>query len=217
MVVCYKHEQGIHEPFNRNVTGNIVKVLTKYVIFCLQENNDSLNLSYEVTTVPNKCMYGTLPLGIFMGYSGLVTLQEVLRKVIRSNFSKVDSTAFKQMLQHGSSLIYLGNLLGRFCHPHLFYMFSPRGRVTLSYFLMGLACLSLVFFYMIFKQTNLLVLYLCYALGGLAVGTFESNLLTCLTPLGEQVKKLSVVSIPFGFNIISIVGFLLVCKGIFHV
>ena len=50
--------------------------------------------------------------------------------------------------------------------------------------------------------------YICYFLGGVAIGTFESNLLTSITPLGPATKVWAIVGMPAGFAFMSIGGFL---------
>jgi len=70
----------------------------------------------------------------------------------------------------------------------------------------------MVFF--VAKSTQLPFVYLVYLLGGVAVGTFESNLLTCITPLGPKSKIWAILGMPFGFNFVSIVGYFLMSWGL---
>ena len=48
----------------------------------------------------------------------------------------------------------------------------------------------------------------------MGVGTFESNLLSVITPLGPQTKVWAICGMPVGFNIINIGGFLLLLAGL---
>ena len=53
-----------------------------------------------------------------------------------------------------------------------------------------------------------------YFLGGVAVGTYESNMLSCVTPLGHTTKTWVILGMPVGFTMISVGGFVLMACGI---
>lgn len=55
---------------------------------------------------------------------------------------------------------------------------------------------------------------MAYFCGGVSIGTFESNLLSCITPLGHATKTWAILGMPLGFNLISIAGLLLVYEGL---
>lgn len=57
------------------------------------------------------------------------------------------------------------------------------------------------------KCHNLCWVILSYSLGGTALGSFESNLLNCLTPFGHRTKSFAILGIPLGVNSILIGGF----------
>jgi hypothetical protein len=46
-----------------------------------------------------------------------------------------------------------------------------------------------------------------YAMGGAAIGTFETNFLCCLTPLGPKTKHVSITAIPVGITLVLVGGF----------
>merc|ERR1719502_2518351 len=48
---------------------------------------------------------------------------------------------------------------------------------------------------------------LAYALGGVAVGTFEANFLCCLTPLGPRTKHVAITAIPVGITAVLVGAF----------
>jgi len=48
---------------------------------------------------------------------------------------------------------------------------------------------------------------LAYSLGGIAAGTFQQNLLNCLTPLGHRTKLVAISAIPVGISCVLIGGF----------
>merc|ERR1719311_107514 len=49
---------------------------------------------------------------------------------------------------------------------------------------------------------------LAYALGGVAVGTFEANFLCCLTPLGPRTKHVAITAIPIGITTVLVGAFI---------
>merc|ERR1719335_1806813 len=57
---------------------------------------------------------------------------------------------------------------------------------------------------------------LAYALGGVAVGTFEANFLCCLTPLGPRTKHVAITAIPVGITAV-LVGAFFAMGPPFHV
>ena len=48
-----------------------------------------------------------------------------------------------------------------------------------------------------------------YFMGGMGVGTFESNLLSSIAPLGPDTKVWVIIGMPVGFVSISVIGFIL--------
>lgn len=59
----------------------------------------------------------------------------------------------------------------------------------------------------IFESYHLGWVYAAYALGGVAVGTFEANFLCCLTPLGPETKHVAITAIPVGITSVLVGGF----------
>lgn len=57
--------------------------------------------------------------------------------------------------------------------------------------------------------TSLGWVYFSYAVGGVGVGTFESNMLSSIAPLGHDTKVWAIIGMPVGFVSISVIGFLL--------
>ena len=147
---------------------------------------------------------------VFMGYAALVTLQHRLKNVHDEVPHPPDSTEFK----HASTLNYVGNLVFRLAHNFVFCFLSPRIRVHLSLSAMALAMGFLGFAMCIAKSPWIGWVFISYFLGGVAIGTFESNLLSCITPLGHGTKKWVIFGMPLGFNLISVGGFLLMQAGV---
>eukprot|EP00927_Polykrikos_kofoidii_P003458 TRINITY_DN11376_c0_g1_i1.p1 TRINITY_DN11376_c0_g1~~TRINITY_DN11376_c0_g1_i1.p1 ORF type:complete len:492 (+),score=55.20 TRINITY_DN11376_c0_g1_i1:178-1653(+) len=105
------------------------------------------------------------------------------------------------------SLYYMFNLTLRFGHNVFFCFLTSRGRVFLAMTLLACAILIIVIPIMTLNFQNLGWVVLAYTLGGVGIGTFETNLLACLTPLGHKTKTVAITGIPLGLAMILIVGF----------
>lgn len=146
---------------------------------------------------------------VFMGYAILLTFQHYLKQMM--NISDNDRNR-SLIFSNGVSMIYFGNLIMRIGHNLLFGCWSSRIRVYIS---MVCMIISISIVGLIFLQLDHLVLiYLAYLLGGIAIGSFESNLLSTITLLGSSTKFWAIIGIPIGFATIQIGGFALVGLGI---
>lgn len=145
-----------------------------------------------------------------MGYASLVTLQHRLKEAHDAVPHPPDGTAFK----YASQLNYLGNLIFRIAHNFVFAFLTPRQRVHVSLGAMGLAVSLLAGPICILGSPWIGWVPIAYLLGGVSVGTFESNLLSCLSPLGHATKKWAILGMPLGFTFISVGGFLLLMSGV---
>jgi hypothetical protein len=74
---------------------------------------------------------------------------------------------------------------------------------------MTIATGSLGVVYYLFDSKDMAFVYVAYLFGGVAIGTFESNLISVITPLGHGTKIWAQLGIPFGFNGVSVGAFLL--------
>lgn len=143
---------------------------------------------------------------LFMGYAALVTLQDNIKKRLDiGNNGSGDSYEFSFAV----SLLYLGNLIFRLMHNVLFSFLRPRFRVVVAYVCMSLALGVLGIAYYIVNSKSMVWVYVAYLLGGVAVGTFEANLISSITPLGHSTKVWAQYGIPIGFNGISVGAFIL--------
>jgi hypothetical protein len=162
----------------------------------------------EPPVVYRRCMLVTA--SMFMGYAALVTLQHKLKTEHDKAAHAPDDSAF----EHASQLNYLGNLLFRLAHNFVFAFLTPRQRVHLSLLCMALASGILAVFVCLLRSPWIGWVVLAYLLGGVAVGTHESNLLACITPLGHATKKWAILGLPLGFTFTSVGGFLLLLSGV---
>ena len=147
--------------------------------------------SHAGATKPNKeeqppfksAIFCVIPL--FMGYACLFSLQGKIKDAYGI------TTQGERFEQFGNavSFLYMGNLVFRFAHNILFFCLSPRIRVLIAMLSMVAALNLLLWGVFICQLTHTLAwVYGAYALGGVAVGTFEANLLSSITPLGHQTK-----------------------------
>lgn len=143
---------------------------------------------------------------LFMGYAALVTLQDNIKTQLNigDNSSK-ESYEFS----FATSLLYLGNLVFRLLHNVIFSFLRPRYRVVVAYVCMTLATGILGVVFYVLNSKSLGWVYVAYILGGVAVGTFESNLISTITPLGHGTKVWAQYGIPIGFNGVSVGAFIL--------
>ena len=112
-------------------------------------------------------------IAIFMGYASLVLLQHRL-----STKMCLESSS---LYQHGCSMNYVGNLIFRIAHNFVFHKIRPRHRVYISLVSMCFS-MSILGFIVISNVNYVSFVFLAYFAGGLAIGTFESNLLSSITP-----------------------------------
>jgi hypothetical protein len=150
-------------------------------------------------------MFVSMP--IFMGYAALNALQRKIKLVL--DISDDDHSA---SLEFGNavSFLYIGNLIFRLMHNIIFSPFQPRQRVYISFMCMGLSMLCIsVFIFLVPATRSIAWVYACYVLGGVAIGSFESNLMSVITPHGHGTKSWAVTGLPVGYCIINIGSFLL--------
>ena len=145
---------------------------------------------------------------VFMGYAALVLLQHRLSQAMHLDGGYTDAEKrAAAVFEHGCSFNYIGNLIFRLAHNFVFSCLHPRHRVyiSLSFMTASMGLLGLVVVIMGSHWVGWV--YICYFMGGIAIGTFESNLLTSITPLGDATKVWAIVGMPLGFASMSIGGF----------
>ena len=147
-------------------------------------------------------MIVTIP--IFMGYACLNVGQKNLRDRLGIEHASHEAKLFNIAV----SFLYLGNMTFRLLHNLVFSFIRPRSRVIISYFGMMIAVNLLGWLMYIGSVKSLAVVYISYLLGGISIGTFESNVMAVLTPLGHRAKSWAIVGLPLGFNMVSIGSFI---------
>ena len=142
------------------------------------------------------------------GYATLFSLQNQ----VRSLYQITDPLSREaELFGVAISFVYLGNLTFRLSHNFLFAFLSPRQRVLLAIGSMALSMsilCSLFLFYGVLgysdARPSLVWPFIAYGLGGVAIGTFESNLLSCITPLGKETKNYAIIGMPLGIVAVTV-------------
>eukprot|EP01029_Cantina_marsupialis_P018758 TRINITY_DN4322_c0_g1_i1.p1 TRINITY_DN4322_c0_g1~~TRINITY_DN4322_c0_g1_i1.p1 ORF type:complete len:423 (+),score=95.03 TRINITY_DN4322_c0_g1_i1:272-1540(+) len=152
-------------------------------------------------------------LSVFMGYAILVSFQHKIKAKLHI---PDDKSHISHEFSFAVSFLYIGNLIFRLAHNFLFAFLVPRQRVTLSMCSMICSMTTLAVFVFInpLENNKLLPIYFAYAFGGISVGSFESNMLSTITPLGHDTKVWTILGMPLGFSCILIGGFAFTALGI---
>lgn len=145
-------------------------------------------------------------LPLFCGYAALFGLQHSIKTAFGL---KDDNSSASHDFGVAVSVLYMFNLVFRFAHNIFFGCISPRTRVYVSMIAMMLSMLVIAVCIMILESHRLCWVVLAYSLGGVAVGSFESNLLACLTPFGHRTKHVAIMGIPVGVTTVLVGGFFL--------
>lgn len=142
---------------------------------------------------------------LFCGYACLFALQRDIKAGVyhitdpKSEASHVFGTA--------ASFVYIGNLIFRLGHNFLFAWAQPRTRVLIAMLSMaismGLICI--MFFWL--HKPHIAWAFVAYIFGGTGIGTFESNVLSTITPLGKKTKFWAITAIPSGIVSVTVGGF----------
>ena len=152
-------------------------------------------------------------IGMFSGYAALSLLQHHLMGVMERNMPKDTTDAakadFEDLFKHAATFNLVGNFIFRIGHNFVFACVRPRYRVYIALTAMLVAHLIIAIFLYVLEHTEWWIVVVAYFIGGIGVGTFESNLLSCITPLGHDTKTWAILGMPVGFMSISVVGFLL--------
>lgn len=143
---------------------------------------------------------------VFCGYATLFGMQHHIKTIFGI---QDDGSSASYDFGFAVSTLYACNLLVRFGHKVILSFLSPRGRVFVAMASMAAAMLLIAVLIFVLEVCDLRLVALAYSLGGLAVGTFEANVLGCLTPLGHATKRVAITAIPAGISLVLIGGFFL--------
>lgn len=141
---------------------------------------------------------------MFCGYAALFGLQHEIKSKLAISDDDIDAS---RAFGVACSFLYIFNLIFRFSHNIVFGCMGPRGRAYIAMTAMMGAMLVISVEIFILESTSMGWVMLAYALGGVAVGTFEANFLCCLTPLGPRTKHVAITAIPVGITAVLVGGF----------
>lgn len=159
--------------------------------------------------IPYRCVV-LVSMGVFSGYAAMVSLQAKLKSELGISQSGPDASLFTFAV----STQYIGNLIFRIAHNALFVCFTPAQRVTIAMLAM-FAAMSIIVFGVFWMQNHHIgLVFAAYGLAGVSVGSFESNLISAITPLGKTTKVWAIIGLPVGFNVITIGGFAIMSFGV---
>jgi len=150
-------------------------------------------------------------MSVFMGYAILVSFQHKLK--VRLGIDDEDHSR-SELFTSAVSFLYIGNLIFRLAHNLVFACLRPRHRVYLSLLAMAASMLLIAVGVFLGGIRSMWVVFVAYALGGIAIGSFEGNLLSSITPLGHDTKVWAIVGMPTGFALILVGGFCLSAAGV---
>jgi len=164
-------------------------------------------LAPESSSVPSSRVYWEaffVNMPMFCGYAALFGLQHE----IKSKFAIGDGdVSGSRAFGVACSFLYIFNLIFRFSHNVVFGFMGPRGRAFVAMASMMISMLVIAGPIFILESYHMGWVMLAYALGGVAVGTFEANFLCCLTPLGSHTKHVAITAIPVGITGVLVGGF----------
>jgi len=150
-----------------------------------------------------------LVIPMYAGYAALFGLQHQLKHRIGI---ADDTGVASHFFGFATSTLFIFNLFIRICHWYVFRV-SAYHRVIISMVSMiGSMCLITSIFLV---PSNFLIysvdvrVILGYSFGGIGIGTFETNLISAITPLGPLTKRWAIIAIPVGIAVVQIGAFIL--------
>ena len=117
-------------------------------------------------------------------------------KATGTTMSDQDQKSFESQFKHATSFVYIGNLVFRLAHNIVFACIVPRYRVYVSLLCMMTSMGMIGVGIYGFEGTSIAWVYGSYALGGVGIGTFESNLLASISTLGHDTKFWAIAGMP---------------------
>jgi len=143
---------------------------------------------------------------MYASYAALFGFQHVVKVLINIGDDMV--TASREFT-FSVSCLYVFNMIFRIAHGAIFGHVNSRGRVFIAMALMSVSMLMLATLCVTSKPFGIRWVAAAYSLGGVAIGTFEPNFLSCLTPYGPGTKQIAITGIPVGISALLIGGFFL--------
>lgn len=147
----------------------------------------------------------------FAGYAALFGLQHEVKKYF--NIAD-DKSTLSHEFSTATSFLYIFNLIFRFMHNVVFGCMSSRSRVYAAMTALATSMLILTLLTTRILTPRIPYIVVAYALGGVGIGSFESNLLSTLTCHGHATKKWATCAIPVGISSVLVGSFFLLNFGL---
>ncbi len=176
-----------------------------------QESTPPRPATSNTTQPPVYRMSFFIVLPAFAAYAALFTLQHQVKVMygIKDNASEASHD-----FSLATSMLYIFNLIFRVMHNVVFGCAMSRTRVYIALGTLMTAMLILTLVTASLLAPRMPYVMLAYALGGIGVGSFESNLLSTLTFLGHGTKKYATSAIPIGIFLLQTGAFTMLGCGL---
>lgn len=161
-------------------------------------------------SLPGQKLASVVTMAVFAGYACLFSMQHMIKV-----FFKIpdDDSSESHSFSYTITAMYISNLIFRLGQNVLLGALSPRQRAFAGLAAMTVSMLLLGVKVFWFHQKQLSTVALAYALGGVAIGTFETNYSVVLAALGTKTKVYGISGIPLGIFLVIVPGFIAVTAG----
>ena len=147
---------------------------------------------------------------MFAGRSCMLVLQQKLKASM--GIDEVGTLA--REFTFAVSLNTMASLIFRLGHNFVFAPLSSAQRVLVAQVCMMISLSIAIALYYTNAAYPIPAVGIAYFLSGMAIGTFESNVISAITPLGQETKVYALAGLPLGFNGVAVIGFALMGQGI---
>jgi hypothetical protein len=161
--------------------------------------------------LPCQRLAGLVTISVFAGYAALFSMQHVLKVLFGI---PDDDSAQSHQFSYAITAMYISNLIFRLGQNVILRPLTPRERSLVGLCLMTSAMLILAVFVIGSGWRSLSLVAAAYALGGAAIGTFETNYSVVLAALGNRTKVTGISGIPIGIFLVIVPGFIAVTAGL---
>lgn len=171
---------------------------------------DDRNIQEVLEGLPGQRLASLVTMAVFAGYACLFSMQHMIKM-----FFEIpdDDSAESHSFSYTITAMYISNLIFRLGQNVLLGALSPRQRAFIGLAAMTVSMLLLGVKVFWLNQKQLSTVTFAYALGGVAIGTFETNFSVVLAALGTKTKVYGISGIPLGIFIVIVPGFIAVTAG----
>lgn len=175
---------------------------------CRDHNHNGFDDLLE--SLPPQKLSGIVTMAVFAGYACLFSMQHMIK--VFFGIPDDDSSA-SHSFSFAITTMYISNLIFRLGQNFILFAFTPRQRALVGILAMTAAMLLLGLGIFARNSKSLATVAVAYALGGVAIGTFETNYSVVLAALGTRTKVYGISGIPLGIFLVIVPGFIAVTAG----